>query len=144
MLATKIDPVCGARLFMVFALTKILKFLRRAYTQESAFVTDNHTLRRRLTVCCLSSCRYRNPRRLPLSLGCHITADPLHDPFSRVTVAIRVFGGGHGPIGSLVREQPHSVLDDCLGIRAGQKRGASSHALWALGRVAHHEDRLAQ
>ena len=49
MLATMIDPVGGARLFMVFALTKILKFLRRAYTQESAFVTDNHTLSRRST-----------------------------------------------------------------------------------------------
>ena len=49
MLTMKIDPVGGARLFMVFALTKILKFLRRAYTQDSAFVTDNHTLRRRPT-----------------------------------------------------------------------------------------------
>ncbi len=49
MLTMKIDPVGGARLFMVFALTKILKFLRRAYTQDFAFVTDNHTLRRRPT-----------------------------------------------------------------------------------------------
>ena len=61
-----------------------------------------------------------------------------------MAVAERVVGAGHGGIGAVIVEQREDFGNDAVLVGADQLGGAGRDALGPLGRLAHHQHRLAE
>src|SRR3546814_3024944 len=91
-----------------------------------------------------SSDLYPRPRTVTVCSLSRNTRNYLRNSFGRAAIPEGIMRPRHGIISAFIVQKAENFRNDAIFVGADEPRGARLDALGSLGRLAHHEHRLAE